>query len=527
MSTSLLKFIKTYSPSKDEHQIARYIKNKRVILVGPSPFMSGKKFGEKINSYDIIVRINQGIFLPSSNSEDFGNRTDVVYTSQRARDEYGLNFPPEFKSVKFIALLVQRKNNMFPDLKCYLCKCDIKEGEEYCLNADWKETEHKSIGHTTCIHPSRDYTKYEIPIVKRDIALYRIHYNSSLLSGMCALVDMLCFGAKSIDILGFDFYDSIKTMVKNNEEGTNQSDIYCPEYKVFPDTMRMSHKDHDGKQLFLLRFLMNNFNNINIDENLQRILQERLAYTNITKYNQEYATFIKGKRVVIVGPSPLLCESNKGEYIDSFDIVVRLNLGESLTKARPKDFGRRTDVVYLNQSLRSDIGSETNVVSYANFVCVQSFVACTEGTCKSCSKTINKGDEIYISENAIMSEKGFSVERTVSHWKCVAYTDYDLCVEKVVVVGSTPAYEYLKEVPLIGMTAIAHILKFDPKSVTIVGFDFYRAIKQKTSIRAEDLYAKGYVSFDPLSLTSKDYHNKQRDLFTRLLKKHENLSIEY
>lgn len=527
MSNSLIQFMKTYKISQDEKQLASFVKNKKVVLVGPSPFMSGKKLGHCINSYDVVVRVNQGIFLPSSNSEDFGDRTDIIYTSQRARDEYGLDFPPEFKSTKFIALLVQRKNNMFPDLKCYLCHNNIVEGEEYCLNADWKETTQKSIGHTTCIHPTRDYAKYEVPIVKRDLALYKLYYNSSLLSGMFALIDMICFGAKSVNIFGFDFYDSIKTMVKNNEEETHHSNIYCPEYKVFPDTMKMSHKDHDGKQLFLLKFLMNEFNNICIDSNLERILNERLSYTNISKHNNDYANYIKGKRVVIVGPSPILNEGHKGDYIDSFDIVVRLNLGESLTKCKSTDFGKRTDVVYINQSLRKDIGMETNILNYAMFVCVQSFASSCSQKCHNCSKTINKGDEIYIRENSSVSEKGFRTVTEISHWKCIAYTDYELCIEKIIIINSTLSYEYLKEVPLIGLSAIAHILKFEPKSVTILGFDFYRAVKQKTSIKAEDLYAKGYVSSDPLSLTMKDYYNKQRDLFTRLLKKHENLSIEY
>ena len=37
--------------------------------------------------------------------------------------------------------------------------------------------------------------------------------------------------------------------------------------------------------------------------------------------------YFKDKSVVIVGPSPSLKGSGQGKYIDSFDIVVRVNKG--------------------------------------------------------------------------------------------------------------------------------------------------------------------------------------------------------
>jgi len=55
------------------------------------------------------------------------------------------------------------------------------------------------------------------------------------------------------------------------------------------------------------------------------------------------------KRIVLVGPSPHLLDKNLGKFIDSFDIVVRVNeIG--VTPDLYKDYGSRTDVAFLTLS---------------------------------------------------------------------------------------------------------------------------------------------------------------------------------
>jgi hypothetical protein len=73
------------------------------------------------------------------------------------------------------------------------------------------------------------------------------------------------------------------------------------------------------------------------------------------------AKFVSGKRVAIVGGSPKIIGTELGEYIDSHDIVVRVNLhwpcprrlmgGDGV--ARPeinltRDIGNRTDILFHN-----------------------------------------------------------------------------------------------------------------------------------------------------------------------------------
>ncbi len=57
-----------------------FFKNKSVVMVGPSSYLEGSKMGRIIDSFDVVVRINNihDNFNESLNN-DFGKRTDVVY----------------------------------------------------------------------------------------------------------------------------------------------------------------------------------------------------------------------------------------------------------------------------------------------------------------------------------------------------------------------------------------------------------------------------------------------------------------
>ena len=53
---------------------------------------------------------------------------------------------------------------------------------------------------------------------------------------------------------------------------------------------------------------------------------------------------MRGKRVIVVGGAPL--DEGTGEYIDSFDMVIRVNNGYRAVKKAPSRVGTRTDVIY-------------------------------------------------------------------------------------------------------------------------------------------------------------------------------------
>jgi hypothetical protein len=59
-----------------------------------------------------------------------------------------------------------------------------------------------------------------------------------------------------------------------------------------------------------------------------------------------YGSYLKGKRVAIIGPAPSILNSKQAEELDKFDVIVRLNKALPVpTELRP-DIGSRTDVLY-------------------------------------------------------------------------------------------------------------------------------------------------------------------------------------
>ena len=64
------------------------------------------------------------------------------------------------------------------------------------------------------------------------------------------------------------------------------------------------------------------------------------------EHEQKLFNYLEGKSVIIVGPAEYLIGQNKGEWIDSFDVVVRLNLSCPVPVELKKDVGSRTDVLY-------------------------------------------------------------------------------------------------------------------------------------------------------------------------------------
>ena len=56
----------------------KLVKNKRVALVGPSPHLVGSILGDKIDSFDIVCRINEVLFAKKLR-KDYGSRTDICF----------------------------------------------------------------------------------------------------------------------------------------------------------------------------------------------------------------------------------------------------------------------------------------------------------------------------------------------------------------------------------------------------------------------------------------------------------------
>jgi hypothetical protein len=89
----------------------------------------------------------------------------------------------------------------------------------------------------------------------------------------------------------------------------------------------------DNSELLLIEFLLNKINN-------SHVISKDVAI------DKDYLNLIKGKRVAIVGPSQT--DTQNGNEIDDFDLVVRFNYKGDDLSSSSKYIGSRTDISYLN-----------------------------------------------------------------------------------------------------------------------------------------------------------------------------------
>jgi hypothetical protein len=78
---AVLDFLRAPRPSAahSDREYARFLRSKRIALVGPAPTMAGSAQGSSIDGYDVVVRLNHALPIPQPLEADLGRRTDVLY----------------------------------------------------------------------------------------------------------------------------------------------------------------------------------------------------------------------------------------------------------------------------------------------------------------------------------------------------------------------------------------------------------------------------------------------------------------
>ena len=79
--------------------------------------------------------------------------------------------------------------------------------------------------------------------------------------------------------------------------------------------------------------------------------------------NEKLKEIVNNKTVAVVGPSSNIEKYDDGEFIDSHDVVIRLNDASTDKKHR----GEKTDVVYIDGSGRRIETIISNIDSYFIF----------------------------------------------------------------------------------------------------------------------------------------------------------------
>ena len=178
LDQNTLKYL--FDNAKIDRKFNHYLKDKSVVIVGPAGYMENSKKGDKIDSYDIVVRLNNGWLPTESMYEDVGKRTTVRWHS-------GAEWPNTggmWEIDKMLKYGVEYACIQYPKYLDYFHK-DIKNFE------------------------SRN-EEFNMPFHNwSDLELYLSfhHYLGTRLSvGMAAVTDILFYDIKELHVSGFSFY---------------------------------------------------------------------------------------------------------------------------------------------------------------------------------------------------------------------------------------------------------------------------------------------------------------------------------
>ncbi len=237
-----------FNNQKLKNKYENYLKNKRVVLVGPGHHTKNAKQHDMIESYDIVVRINDGIGLAKKYPEDIGRRTDILYCVLNKM---------YFKQLRYGPLV---RETVFTEKKIVAYKKFLK----------WISITHAHLNskHVWTLKEMNRKAKIPIYLVEKNVYKNVKKGNDKKVSaGIVTIYDLLQHEIKELYITGISFFDRTTVKVKNNK-------IYRSGYirRIVSKSSRLKHDIK--KELKFFVELCKNDKRIICDDVLSRIVED-------------------------------------------------------------------------------------------------------------------------------------------------------------------------------------------------------------------------------------------------------------
>jgi hypothetical protein len=107
------------------------------------------------------------------------------------------------------------------------------------------------------------------------------------------------------------------------------------------------------------------------EEQINQELTELVQCATPPDPDVDLAQFLRGKRVVVVGPAQTLLGTRSGARIDAYDVVIRFNSAIHFMPFSDQlraDIGTRTDILYCNHKVIYDIVARQGMVASLRFL---------------------------------------------------------------------------------------------------------------------------------------------------------------
>ncbi len=292
-----------------------YVKDKSIALVGPAESVLNTNRGHIIDKFDLTVRLNKSIPLPSNLAKDIGTKTHILYNSLNTTD-----FPGE--------------NKLSPTLH-------KKYGIQFvCSSYPFNH----SVFQEDIARYVRKY-KFELPFKVMDdnkFKKFEMALGTRPYTGTCAIMDLLSYPIKILYITGLDFYYSkyysqYREISKGQLKHTRNSNIH----NAKPQLNYLRHISLLDDRIVLDGFLnkilfedyekvYRNLRNIKLNyiygfqnDSIKEYMENRDFYISYTKYqNMEIPNDKKDKNNIILTNNSWFV-ANEQQYI--FIITQSIN----------------------------------------------------------------------------------------------------------------------------------------------------------------------------------------------------------
>lgn len=216
---------------------ATFLKNKRLALVASGGAMVGSKNGSKIDSYDVVIRINKSV--PILNTEDYGTRTDVLYNC--------LDNDPNAGGII--------NGNLWKQHGVKYVKCPFPVTEYF-------------------VQPEKSRQLQEILPVeygnKEDYEKFKSTQNGFRPNtGTAALIDLLRYDFKTLNLFGFDFF---RTLYDKNYAGIGAATK--EQFEARNSVNRYDRHDPDTQYLYFKNEIYKKDNRVMVEPYFEEILMD-------------------------------------------------------------------------------------------------------------------------------------------------------------------------------------------------------------------------------------------------------------
>ena len=211
-----------------------YIKDKSVVLVGPSPYMGKQKRGDWIDSFDVVIRMNKSWPVKEEHKPFIGTKTDIRWHNMNTYHRHGGPYNIE---------------DMLEDGVEWLCS-QFPLRLDY-FHRDIKEFEKLNEGRIN-FHCWTDIEQY---------MTYHHYLGTRMNSGPACVAELLSYDIKNIHVTGLTFFREgwIDGYHNDEHEGKGNKAIQFGNHAQAP-------------QIKLLKLLFDNDKRVSVDPEVERVL---------------------------------------------------------------------------------------------------------------------------------------------------------------------------------------------------------------------------------------------------------------